>query len=61
MEVLAHEPRSVSSLAREISLPRADVEDALLHMIRRRAPPVTASWSSRRVAAPACSPSARNG
>jgi transcriptional regulator len=34
MDVLAHEPRSVSSLAREIGLPRADVEDALLHMIR---------------------------
>ena len=33
MEVLAREPRSVSSLAREIGLPRADVEDALLHMI----------------------------
>jgi predicted Zn-ribbon and HTH transcriptional regulator len=34
IEVLAREPRSVSSLAREIGLPRADVEDALQHMIR---------------------------
>jgi predicted Zn-ribbon and HTH transcriptional regulator len=34
LDVLAREPRSVSSLAREIGLPRADVEDALLHMIR---------------------------
>jgi predicted Zn-ribbon and HTH transcriptional regulator len=34
MDVLAREPRSVSSLAREIGLPRADVEDALLHMIK---------------------------
>ena len=31
---LAHEPRSISRLARELGLPRADVEDALRHMIR---------------------------
>jgi predicted Zn-ribbon and HTH transcriptional regulator len=34
MDVLSREPRSVSSLAREIGLPRAEVEDALRHMIR---------------------------
>jgi predicted Zn-ribbon and HTH transcriptional regulator len=34
MDVLAREPRSVSSLARELALSRADVEDALQHMIR---------------------------
>jgi len=34
MDVLTREPRSVSSLAREIGLSRADVEDALRHMIR---------------------------
>jgi len=34
MDVLSREPRSVSSLARELGLPRADVEDALRHMIR---------------------------
>jgi predicted Zn-ribbon and HTH transcriptional regulator len=34
IEFLSHEPRSVSRLARELRLPRADVEDALLHMIR---------------------------
>ena len=34
LDVLAHEPRSVSSLARELGLPRADVEDALQHMIK---------------------------
>ena len=34
MEVLSREPRSVSSLARELGLSRADVEDALDHMIR---------------------------
>jgi predicted Zn-ribbon and HTH transcriptional regulator len=34
MDVLAREPRSVSSLAREMGLSRGDVEDALLHMIR---------------------------
>ena len=31
---LSHEPRSVSRLARELRLPRADVEDALRHMVR---------------------------
>ena len=31
---LSREPRSVSRLARELRLPRADVEDALRHMIR---------------------------
>jgi transcriptional regulator len=31
---LSHEPRSVSRLARELGLPRADVEDALRHLIR---------------------------
>ena len=31
---LSSEPRSVSRLARELRLPRADVEDALRHMIR---------------------------
>jgi predicted Zn-ribbon and HTH transcriptional regulator len=34
IEFLSHEPRSVSRLARELRLPRADVEDALHHMIR---------------------------
>lgn len=34
MDVLAREPRSVSSLARELGLSRGDVEDALRHMIR---------------------------
>jgi predicted Zn-ribbon and HTH transcriptional regulator len=34
MDVLAGELRSVSSLSRELGLPRADVEDALRHMIR---------------------------
>jgi predicted Zn-ribbon and HTH transcriptional regulator len=34
IEFLSHEPRSVSRLARELGLPRADVEDALHHMIR---------------------------
>ena len=34
LEVLSTEPRSVSRLARELRLPRADVEDALRHMIR---------------------------
>ena len=33
MDVLSREPRSVSSLARGLGLPRADVEDALQHMI----------------------------
>jgi len=31
---LSHEPRSVSRLARELGLPRGEVEDALRHMIR---------------------------
>ena len=31
---LSDEPRSVSRLARELRLPRADVEDALRHMVR---------------------------
>ena len=31
---LSQEPRSVSRLARELRLPRADVEDALRHMVR---------------------------
>jgi predicted Zn-ribbon and HTH transcriptional regulator len=34
MDVLAREPRSVSSLARELGLTRGDVEDALRHMLR---------------------------
>ena len=34
MDVLAHEPRSVSSLARELGLSRGEVEDALRHMLR---------------------------
>jgi predicted Zn-ribbon and HTH transcriptional regulator len=34
LDVLSREPRSVSSLAREMGLSRADVEDALRHMIR---------------------------
>jgi predicted Zn-ribbon and HTH transcriptional regulator len=34
LEVLSHEPRSVSRLAGELGLSRADVEDALRHMIR---------------------------
>ena len=34
MDVLAREPRSVSSLAHELGLSRGDVEDALRHMIR---------------------------
>jgi predicted Zn-ribbon and HTH transcriptional regulator len=31
---LSDQPRSVSSLARELGLPRGDVEDNLHHMIR---------------------------
>jgi predicted Zn-ribbon and HTH transcriptional regulator len=31
---LSYEPRSVSRLARELRLPRADVEEALRHMVR---------------------------
>jgi len=34
LDVLSHEPRSVSRLARELGLTRVDVEDALQHMIR---------------------------
>jgi predicted Zn-ribbon and HTH transcriptional regulator len=34
MDVLSREPRSVSSLARELGLSRGDVEDALQHVIR---------------------------
>jgi hypothetical protein len=34
IDYLANEPRSISRLARELGLPRADVEDALRHMIR---------------------------
>ena len=34
IDYLAQEPRSISRLARELGLPRADVEDALRHMIR---------------------------
>jgi len=34
MDVLSREPRSVSRLSREIGLSRAEVEDALRHMIR---------------------------
>lgn len=34
VEYLSREPRSVSRLARELGLSRADVEDALRHMIR---------------------------
>jgi hypothetical protein len=34
MEILSSEPRTVSSLARELGLSRGDVEDDLRHMIR---------------------------
>jgi predicted Zn-ribbon and HTH transcriptional regulator len=34
LEYLSDEPRSVSRLARELRLPRPEVEDALHHMIR---------------------------
>ena len=34
MAMLSAEPRSVSSLARELGLARGDVEDDLRHMIR---------------------------
>jgi predicted Zn-ribbon and HTH transcriptional regulator len=34
MEMLKDGPRSVSRLARELGLPRADVEEDLRHMIR---------------------------
>jgi predicted Zn-ribbon and HTH transcriptional regulator len=34
MQILTAEPRSVSSLARELGLKRGDVEDDLRHLIR---------------------------
>jgi predicted Zn-ribbon and HTH transcriptional regulator len=34
IDVLSHEPRSVSSIARELGLRRADVEDDLRHALR---------------------------
>jgi predicted Zn-ribbon and HTH transcriptional regulator len=34
LQILSREPRSVSSLARELGLRRGDVEDDLRHMIR---------------------------
>ena len=34
IEVLSAEPRTVTRLARELGLPRRDVEDDLRHMIR---------------------------
>jgi predicted Zn-ribbon and HTH transcriptional regulator len=36
-EILTHEPRSVSSLARELGLTRDSVEDHLRHMLRSAA------------------------
>lgn len=36
-ELLTYEPRSVSSLARELGLGRADLEDDLRHMLRSAA------------------------
>lgn len=36
-EILSHEPRSVSSLARELGLRRGDVEADLQHMLRSAA------------------------
>ncbi|MDQ3069478.1 MAG: transcriptional regulator [Acidobacteriota bacterium] len=36
-ELLTHEPRSASSLARELGLRRADLEDDLRHMLRSAA------------------------
>jgi len=36
-EILSHEPRSVSSLAHELGLRRADVEEDLQHMLRSAA------------------------
>lgn len=36
-ELLSHEPRSVSSLARELGLRRGDMEDDLRHMLRSAA------------------------
>jgi hypothetical protein len=35
--LLSHEPRSVSSIAREMGLHRGDVEDDLLHALRSAA------------------------
>jgi predicted Zn-ribbon and HTH transcriptional regulator len=34
MEILTHEPRTVSSLARELGLDRRDMEEDLRHLIR---------------------------
>ena len=34
LDLLTEEPHSVSRLARELGLPRADIEDDLRHMIR---------------------------
>jgi predicted Zn-ribbon and HTH transcriptional regulator len=34
IDLLSHEPRSVSSLARELGLTRGDIEDDLRHAIR---------------------------
>jgi predicted Zn-ribbon and HTH transcriptional regulator len=34
LDLLSHEPRSISSLAREIGMTRGDVEDDLRHAIR---------------------------
>jgi predicted Zn-ribbon and HTH transcriptional regulator len=34
IELLSHEPRSVSSLARELGMARGDMEDDLRHAIR---------------------------
>lgn len=36
-EILSHEPRSVSSLARELGLKRTALEDDLQHMLRSAA------------------------
>ena len=37
VELLSHEPRSASSLARELGLRRGDIEDALRHALRSAA------------------------
>jgi transcriptional regulator len=34
IDLLSHEPRSVSSIARELGLRRADIEDDLRHALR---------------------------
>jgi hypothetical protein len=34
MDLLSHEPRSASSLARELGLKRGDIDDDLRHLIR---------------------------